>query len=279
MAHHPPQGAHGQHGVAAPRDEHGRALDHPPSHEAHAAAHHPTARTYVIVAVILFIITAVEVSAYYIPAWENSRIYVPSMLIMSSAKFIIVVMFYMHLKYDHRLFRSLFTGPVLIAAVMRVLTRPVLCYVLFNVTVAAWHVPALYNAAVRHHEVHIFQHLMFMSTAVLMWWPLLGRVPRFPRLPYPGQMLYCFLMAVPMTIVAVYIAMADSILYPGYAAAPRLWGISPLFDQHLGGLIMWVPGGLFFYGVMTVVFFKWANRQRDDEAGAQVDWRPGMTTG
>ncbi len=158
------------------------------------------------------------------------------------------------------------------AAVARVLTRPIPAFALFNVTVAAWHVPALYNAAVRHHEVHNEQHLLFMSTAVLMWWPLLSPVPRLTRLSYPGQMLYCFLMAVPMTIVAIYIAMADSLLYPAYASAPRLWGISPMLDQHIGGLIMWIPGGLFFYGVMTVVFFKWANRGEDTTAGAQVDW-------
>ena len=77
---------------------------------------HPTWSTYWKVALILTVITAVEVSAYYIPAWETSWIYVPSMLIMSTIKFIVVVMFYMHLKYDHKLFRSLFTGPLFIAA-------------------------------------------------------------------------------------------------------------------------------------------------------------------
>jgi cytochrome c oxidase subunit 4 len=101
---------------------HGAA--HGDSHGAHAAtAHaghvhdeHPTWSTYWKVALILTVITAVEVSAYYIPAWETSWIYVPSMLIMSTVKFTIVVMFYMHLKYDHKLFRSLFTGPLFIAA-------------------------------------------------------------------------------------------------------------------------------------------------------------------
>ena len=84
------------------------------SGEVHA---HPTWSTYWKVALILTIITAVEVSAYYIPAWEESRVYVPSMLIMSGAKFVIVVLFYMHLKYDHRLFRALFSGPLIIAAI------------------------------------------------------------------------------------------------------------------------------------------------------------------
>ncbi len=77
---------------------------------------HPTWTIYWKVALILTIITIAEVSAYYIPAWETSWIYVPSMLTMSAAKFAIVVMFYMHLKYDHKLFRVLFTGPLLIAA-------------------------------------------------------------------------------------------------------------------------------------------------------------------
>jgi cytochrome c oxidase subunit 4 len=92
--------------------------DHAPgtAGHAHEGDHHPTWSTYWKVALILTIITAVEVSAFYIPAWETSWIYVPSMLIMSAAKFAIVVLFYMHLKYDHKLFSTLFTGPFLIAA-------------------------------------------------------------------------------------------------------------------------------------------------------------------
>ncbi len=88
-----------------------------PAHDEHAHADHPTWQKYVVIGVILTIITVIEVSAYYIPAWETSRIYVPSMLTLSAAKFIIVVMFYMHLKYDHKLFRALFTGPLIIAIV------------------------------------------------------------------------------------------------------------------------------------------------------------------
>jgi cytochrome c oxidase subunit IV len=89
---------------------------HAHAHDAHAQhEEHPTWSTYWKVALILTIITAVEVSAYYIPAWENSWVYVPSMLIMSAVKFVIVVMYYMHLKYDHKLFRALFTGPLIVA--------------------------------------------------------------------------------------------------------------------------------------------------------------------
>ncbi|GAC1650192.1 MAG: cytochrome c oxidase assembly protein [Gemmatimonadaceae bacterium] len=163
-------------------------------------------------------------------------------------------------------------GPRLVATVARRVTRPVWCFVIFNVVMATWHLPPLYNAALAYHPVHIAMHLTFLVGATLMWWPFLSPLPELPRLAYPGQMLYCFLMSLPMSIVAVYIAFADRVLYPLYATAPRVWPLTPLEDQFIGGLIMWIPGGLFFYLVMTVVFFKWAARGEDGQAAAQVDW-------
>lgn len=150
------------------------------------------------------------------------------------------------------------------------MTRPMTCFVIFNVVIAVWHLPPMYNATLSEHGVHIGEHLMFMTAAILMWWPFLSPLPELPRLSYPGQMLYCFLMIIPMSIVAVYITMAESILYPAYSSAPRIWGLSPLEDQQLGGLIMWIPGAVVFYIILTVVFFRWVGSGRDDTAGAQV---------
>ena len=161
-----------------------------------------------------------------------------------------------------------------IASVARLVTRPIACFAIFNVVIAMWHIPMFYNAAMDDHNIHILEHLMFMAAAVLMWWPLLSPLPELPRLSYPGQMLYCFLMILPMSIVAVYISMADQVLYPAYAAAPRITSLSPLEDQLLGGLIMWVPGGMIFMIIMSVIFFKWSARGEDDAASAQVDWKP-----
>ncbi|MFN2636464.1 MAG: cytochrome c oxidase assembly protein [Gemmatimonadaceae bacterium] len=162
----------------------------------------------------------------------------------------------------------------IVAPAARFSTRAPIAFVTFNIVIAAWHLPVFYNAAMANHGLHIVEHLMFMAAAVLMWWPLLSQLPEFPRLAYPGQMLYSFLMSIPMSIVAIYIAMSDHILYPAYAAAPRVLAISPLEDQLLGALIMWIPGGLIFYVIMTVVFFKWNARGEDSTAGAQVDWKP-----
>jgi len=93
--------------AVAPAGAHGHAAEH----------QHPTAKTYIIIGAILTAITVVEVAAYYITPFVESPWFVPSLLIMSAAKFAIVVMFYMHLKYDHKLFRALFTGPLAIAFV------------------------------------------------------------------------------------------------------------------------------------------------------------------
>ena len=161
-----------------------------------------------------------------------------------------------------------------IASVARAITRPTRCFIIFNVVISLWHLPPLYNTALAYHPIHIVQHLTFMVASVLMWWPFLSPLPELPRLSYPGQMLYCFLMVIPMSIISIYIAMADHILYPAYSIAPRVWDITPMSDQQIGGLIMWIPGGLLFYVVMTFVFFKWAARDNDTTAGAQVDWRP-----
>jgi len=161
-----------------------------------------------------------------------------------------------------------------VAPAARFLTRAPMAFVIFNLTIAIWHLPPFYNAAMAHHSLHILEHLMFMAAAVLMWWPLLSQLPEFPRLAYPGQMLYSFLMSIPMSIVAVYIAMADHVLYPAYSAAPRVLPLTPLEDQLLGALIMWIPGGIIFMIIMTVVFFKWNARGEDSTAGAQVDWKP-----
>ena len=100
-------------------------MAHDPQHEEHHAnvdhaamgieKEHPTWSTYWKVALILTLITAVEVWIYYIPSFVASRAFVPALLIMSAVKFFTVVAFYMHLRYDHKLFRALFTGPFIIA--------------------------------------------------------------------------------------------------------------------------------------------------------------------
>jgi putative membrane protein len=149
----------------------------------------------------------------------------------------------------------------------RRLTRPMAAFAIFNVVLVAWHIPPLYNLAMDHHPVHIVEHLMIMAASVILWWPILSPVTEVPRAPYPLQLLYLFVVGLPMVMVAVFIAMADSLLYPFYGTAPRVWEqLTPRADQHLGGLIMWIPGGLVFLIAISVVFFRWQAAGGDDTA-------------
>jgi putative membrane protein len=158
----------------------------------------------------------------------------------------------------------------------RAITTAPAAFLIFNVVLAAWHLPPMYGLAMAHHPVHIAQHLCFMVGATLMWWPVLSPLPELPRLSYPAQMLYLFLLTIPMSIVAVCIVYARSLLYPAYAAAPRIWGITPMQDQMIGALIMWIPGGLFFFVIISVVFFRWQQEGGEDStASAQVGWARG----
>jgi cytochrome c oxidase subunit 4 len=112
--HHP----HAQPGAGARAGAHPDAPGdpHAAAHADHARHAHPDWSTYKWVALVLTVITIVEVWIYYTPFTEH-RLFIPSLLLMSAAKFVIVVMFYMHLKYDAKLFRALFTGPLIIAVV------------------------------------------------------------------------------------------------------------------------------------------------------------------
>jgi cytochrome c oxidase subunit 4 len=100
---------------------------HDTAHEPHHAnvdhtamgitTEHPTWSTYWKVAVVLTLITGLEVWIYYIPSFVASRAFIPVLLVLSAVKFATVVLFYMHLRYDHKLFKALFTGPLIIAGI------------------------------------------------------------------------------------------------------------------------------------------------------------------
>jgi putative membrane protein len=145
-----------------------------------------------------------------------------------------------------------------IRRVGRVLGHPLVAGGVYCATIAAWHVAAAYDLMMRNHEVHVATHIMFMVTATMMWWPVMSPSPEVPRLSPGLGMLYLFLVGIPMQLVAALITLADGVLYPWYAAAPRTWGLTPLDDQQLGGLLMWVPGNLWMFLAIGVLFFRWA---------------------
>jgi putative membrane protein len=153
--------------------------------------------------------------------------------------------------------------PRAVRGLARVLTHPVVAAAIFTATMAVWHLSTYYDLMMRNHEVHIATHLMFMATATLLWWPVMSPVPDvLPRLGYGLGMLYLFLVGIPMQLIAALITLSDRVLYPWYAVAPRTWGLSPLDDQQLGGLLMWVPGNLYMFLAIGVLFLLWARENR-----------------
>jgi putative membrane protein len=144
--------------------------------------------------------------------------------------------------------------------VARVLTHPLVAYLTYNVVFIFWHIPQWYNLALLDHNVHIIQHLTFMTVAVMMWWPIMAPVKELVRIPTgPLLMAWIFLFGIPGTIVSALITLSNEVLYTWYAAAPRITALSALDDQRLGGLIMWIPGMLVFWIAITVIFFRWTS--------------------
>ena len=150
-----------------------------------------------------------------------------------------------------------------VARLLAWLTRLPVAFVFYNTVLVFWHLPGPYDAALEHHPLHVVQHLTFIGTAVLAWWPIISPEPRLPTAPYGAQMLYLFLLGVPMTAVAAFVTLAPDPLYRFYATAPRVWDLSPLEDQRLGGVIMWVPAAIAPLVAFTSVFFRWAAAEPD----------------
>ena len=148
-------------------------------------------------------------------------------------------------------------------------TRPLPALTLYTVAMVGWHLPGPYGVALDSHGWHVVEHLTLMATATLAWWPILSPAALAPPLPYGAQILYLFVFGLPMTVVAAMITAAEDVLYGFYALAPRVTALTPLEDQRLGGLIMWVPAGLIPLVAFTVVYFRWVAAEAEPPAEAE----------
>lgn len=140
--------------------------------------------------------------------------------------------------------------------------HPLVAFFSFNLIFSLAHLPSIYELTLANEPLHALEHLIFLATAMVMWLPVLSRVPDIaPRYPALGQVLYLFLQTVPASLVGALLAATSSPFYPTYILAPRIVGLSPLEDQQLGGLLMWVGSGVYFLIATGVVFFAWASRE------------------
>jgi putative membrane protein len=133
------------------------------------------------------------------------------------------------------------------------LSRPLAAFGLHSLALWAWHVPPLYEAALATRGLHLAEHLGFLGTALLFWWTL----THAGRAGYGAGVLYVFGMALQSTVLGALLAVARSPWYTSHLATTAAWGLSPLEDQQLAGLIMWVPGGAIYLVAALALFAAW----------------------
>ena len=126
------------------------------------------------------------------------------------------------------------------------LTHPVVALPLFVAATWLWHVPAAYELSLRSSGWHHFQHVCFLGTALLFWFPVVRPYPSHPHWSPWLLVPYLIVADVQNTVLSALLTFSSQVLYPHYASVPRLGGISALGDQSAAGVLMWVPGSIVF---------------------------------
>jgi cytochrome c oxidase assembly factor CtaG len=138
------------------------------------------------------------------------------------------------------------------------LTHPATATTLHGIAIWVWHFPALFDAAVESDALHRLQHLSFFVTALLFWWALVQR-------SNPGvAVAHLFATMLHTSILGALMALAPRVLYTAQTRHALDWGLTPLQDQQLAGIIMWVPAGTVYAGAALAFAARWIRRSRPD---------------
>jgi cytochrome c oxidase assembly factor CtaG len=149
------------------------------------------------------------------------------------------------------------------------LTHPMVAWVGFAAVMWGTHLSGLYDAALRSPPLHAAEHALFLVSAVLLWWPVVGLEPSHWRLPHPLRVGYVFMQSPVNTFLALVLYSSSRVLYPAYAATGRTWGPTPLDDLHAGAAIMWIGGDLVFLLATVLGIAAWM--RHEDVVSARID--------
>lgn len=141
------------------------------------------------------------------------------------------------------------------SASVRLLTAPLSAWLLETIALWVWHIPALYDATLSSDWIHAAQHLSFFLTAVLFWSALYG-VGR-SAMSYGTGTFYVFGAAAQCSALGALLTFSAVLWYPAYETTTMRWGLTPLQDQQLGGVIMWVPSSIVFIVIGLTLFARW----------------------
>lgn len=145
-----------------------------------------------------------------------------------------------------------------VVALLRLIVHPLIAGVLFTLTFSVWHFPGLYEWALHDKVVHVIEHLTMYGSSLIMLWPIFSRSDTLPPMNYGSQVLYLFLLMVAQIPLFGILTFAESVFYPTYEFAPRvfIW-LDPMQDQVLGGLIMKVANMVLSLTVIARAFILW----------------------
>lgn len=160
--------------------------------------------------------------------------------------------------------------PRAIRATLQKVARPIPATLLFNAVVVLTHLPAYVDVSVENELVHLVAHTVLVMASMVMWLPVINRLPELPSLSVPGSMLYLFVQSIVPTIPASFMTFATRPLYRAYAEAPHPW-ITAVEDQQLAGAVMKLGGGAFLWGSIIYLFFRWYSRTGSDR-GDVLTW-------
>jgi cytochrome c oxidase assembly factor CtaG len=148
-----------------------------------------------------------------------------------------------------------------------ILSAPFAAWLIHALALWVWHVPVLFQAALHSNFVHALQHLSFFFSALLFWWAVIHGRHRISG--YGAAILYMFTTALHSGLLGALLTFASRPWYPDYRATTWEWGLTPLEDQQIGGLIMWIPAGLAYVLAGLALFVGWL---RESERRA-VKWQ------
>ena len=140
---------------------------------------------------------------------------------------------------------------------MRILSRPLVAFLVFNVVLVATHLPAVVDGLKATQLGSFAIDMAWLVAGLVFWWQVLGPVPELQPLSYPGRIVFLLLNVFVPTVPAAFLTFADYPIYAVYELAPRIGGISATQDQQLAGLTMKIVGGFIIFGTASVLFFKW----------------------
>ena len=157
------------------------------------------------------------------------------------------------------------TGPLLrpvlalpVVARLRVLAHPAVALPVWALNLYVWHLPVLYEAALRSDGVHALQHMLFFGCGVLMWAPVIETLPAPVWFGTGWKLGYIVVVRMLETVLGNVFFWAGEPLYETYERADRLWGVSPLADQGIAGGIMMIEGSLVTIGALAWLFLRLA---------------------